>query len=62
METRAKYHISAYHCTAQTVVNHKANFETCNLNIPSLSECIYCTAVPVNIVWANQLLYQLDGK
>lgn len=62
METRAEYQMSAYHCTAQTVVNRQANFETCNLNVSSLSERIYCTAVPVNIVWTNQLLHQLDGN
>lgn len=52
METRAKYQMSAcaFHCTAQSVVNRQANFEACNLNVSSLSECIYCTAAPVNIV------------
>lgn len=64
METRAVYQMSARakHCTAQSVVNRQANFEACNLNVSSLSECIYCTAVPVNIVWTNQLLRQLGGN
>lgn len=63
-ETRAEYQMSARanHCTAQSVVNRQANFEACNLNVSSLSECIYCTAVPVNIVWTNQLLRQLGGN
>lgn len=46
METRAEHQMSA---CAQSVVNRQANFEACNLNVSSLSECIYCTTVPVNI-------------
>lgn len=55
METRADYQMlaCAYHCTAPTVVNRRANFEACNLNVSSLSDYIYCTTAPVNIVWTN---------
>lgn len=51
METRAEHQMSAcaYRYTAQSVVNRQANFEACNLNVSSLSECIYCPTVPVNI-------------
>lgn len=64
METRAEYQMAAcaYPCTARTLVNHQANFEACNLDVSSLSDYIYCTTAPVNIVGTNQLLQQLDGN